>query len=222
MGRSAYRRGKTAAALSAFLAGACLLGGCKVLTIEEDRALRARRGADFDAASYVKDIWAPRVLPTIVQTAVPIGALLPAVDAGLGRAGTRLGRQVGDGSAWTFVVKGVGQVRSIDTATRQGGIDLTLDGASGDRTVRLQVGPVVSGSAIRDALPFVAFDDFSDQLAFADLGTALTNRALAAIRPQLSRLRPGQHIRFVGVVNLRDAGDPLVVTPVEIGAGDND
>ncbi len=145
--RSAHRRGKTAAALSAFLAGACLLGGCKVLTIEEDRALRARRGADFDAASYVKDIWSTRVMPTIARAAVPVDTLLPAVDAGLGRAGARFGRQVGEGSAWTFVVKGVGQVRSIDMATRQGGIDLTLDGGSGDRTVRLQVGPVVSGSA---------------------------------------------------------------------------
>jgi len=202
------------AALALAMAGA--LSGCKVLTIDEDRALRARLGGDFDAPRYVDAIWASKVLPAIDAEARPLPMVVSAVDRGLDQAGASLGRRVGDGSAWTFVVKGEGVVTKVDTATPRGSVDVALP----DRVVRIQTGPVVSETAIRDALPFVTFNDFSDQLAFAEVGRALTAKALTNVRPALGQLQPGRHIRFVGVANIRDAADPLVVTPVAIAPGE--
>lgn len=210
------------AGLAAFLAtllGAGLLGGCKVLTIEEDRALRARRGGDFDAARYVDEIWAAKAVPALDQRAIPANKLVAAIDADLERAGAELGRRAGEGSAWTFVVSGTGVVSSVDAASRRGSAEVTLAGTVPARTVRLQIGPVVSGTAIRDALPFVAFNDFADQLAFADVGRALTARALRTLRPGIAQLGSGQAIRFTGVVNVRAPGEPLVVTPVALSIG---
>ncbi|WP_447725584.1 DUF2291 family protein [Sphingomonas koreensis] len=206
-------------ALFAVLLGASLLGGCKVLTNEEDRAMRARRGGDFDAARYVEEIWAAKAVPALDRRAVPADKLVPAIDADLERAGVELGRRAGEGSAWTFVVSGTGVVSSVDAASRRGSAEVTFTGIAPARTVRLQIGPIVSGTAIRDALPFVAFNDFTDQLAFADVGRALTARALRTLRPGIAQLRPGQAIRFIGVVNVRAPGEPLVVTPVALSIG---
>ena len=199
------------AALAAVTVGSCALGGCKVLTIDEDRAMRARRNGDFNPQSYVDAIWKAKAVPTIDAEAVPAPDLMAAIDKGLDKAGKTKGRRVGEGSAWTFVLRGDGTVAKIDTASPSGSIDVLL---SNGRTVRLQTGPVVAETAIRDALPFVAFNDFSDQLSFADVGRALTAKALNGVKPVFAALRPGSRIRFLGVANVRDAADPLVVTPV--------
>jgi predicted lipoprotein len=204
----------------AALAGLCALGGCKVVTIDEDRALRARRGGDFDAQHYVDSVWASKVIPAINAKAKPAPIVASAIDNDLDKAGAALGRRVGDGSAWTFVVSGDGIVRKVDNTSPRGGVEVALSGAASGRAIRIQTGPVVSETAIRDALPFVTFNDFTDQLAFAEVGRALTAKALTGLKPVLGRLRPGRHIRFVGVANIRSAADPLVVTPVSITAAD--
>lgn len=207
----AIRRFTHLAALVAVTAGSCALGGCKVLTIDEDRAMRARRSGDFNAQAYVDAIWKAKVVPTIDAEAVPAPDLMTAIDNGLDKAGKTKGRRVGEGSAWTFVLRGDGTVAKVDATSPRGGIDLLL--ANG-RRIRLQTGPVVTETAIRDALPFITFNDFSDQLSFADVGRALTTRALGGLKPVFANLRPGSHIRFVGVANVRNVADPLVVTPV--------
>jgi predicted lipoprotein len=211
---NAIRQLTLAVALTAALGGALALGGCKVLTIEEDRALRARLGGDFDAPRYVDAIWASKVMPAIHAETRPLPVVASAIDRGLDKAGATLGRRVGDGSAWTFVFEGEGVVTKVDTTTPRGSVDVALP----DRVVHIQTGPVVSETAIRDALPFVAFNDFTDQLAFAEVGRALTAKALAGVRPALNQLQPGRRIRFIGVANVRSAGDPLVVTPVSVTA----
>lgn len=211
--RHGERRDMVAAVL---LAGACLLGGCRVLTIDEDRAIRSRRGDALDATAYVAGLWQERALPAITKAAVPLDVLAPAIAADLDRAGGTYGRRAGEGSAWTFVVRGTGQVVSVDSGSRRGQAIVAVPGLAGGQPARVQIGPVVEGSAVRDALPFVTFDDFADQLAFADVGRALTTRALAGVRPAVAELRPGRTVRFVAVANVRDASAPLVLTPVAI------
>ena len=213
MSGNAHRGGRIGRARWSVLAAMSLLAACRVVTVEEDREIRARNGGDFDAARYVATIWQARAMPTIDREAVPAQTLLPALATNLDAAGAEHGRRVGEGSAWTFVLRGEGRVSAVDTTARRGTATVTL--ADG-RTLSLQVGPVVTGTAIRDALPFVAFNDFADQLAFADVGRALTARALAGVRPVVASLRPGQQVRFVGVANVRDASEPLVVTPIAL------
>jgi predicted lipoprotein len=199
-----------------------MLGGCKVLTIEEDRALRARRTGGLDAGSYVSSVWSTKVVPTLRSKALPMDKLVVAVDAGLGRAGARFGRQVGEGSAWTFVVTGTGTVTRVDTVSRRGTAEIAWSAEEKDRPALLQIGPVVADTAIRDALPFVTFNDFADQLVFADVGRKLTARALTDLQPAIRGLHPGQRVQFLGVVNLRTGDAPFVVTPVSIAFVDPD
>jgi predicted lipoprotein len=93
-----------------------------------------------------------------------------------------------------------------------------ISGDAGE--IRLQTGPVVTGTAIRDALPAVNFDDFPDQIAFAEVGQQLNERAIAAVRRDLSRLRPGDRVTVVGVTNLASTDEVVVLTPLTIAPGE--
>lgn len=218
MARNSGRRGGRGRAI-AYLLGAgllCTTAACKVMTIEEDRALRARRSEAFDATAAVERMWAPRVVPALAARAVPAAALDASIAGGLEAAGGRYGRRGAPGSAWAFAVSGSGRILSVDDRSRQGSVTIAIDGAPAARPIRLQIGPIVAGDAIREATGLFQFDDFADQLAFADVGRALNRRALGAIRPAIGALRPGGRVRFLGATAVSQADAPLVVMPVRL------
>lgn len=197
------------------LSCAAVLAGCKVMTVEQDQAIRAKRSLDFDADTYVSRIWTTQALPELQHRAAPARELFAAIAADPEGAGARLGRRASEGGAWTFVVRGEGVVTAIDDSSRRRTVEVALgDGVS--RAVKLETGPVVVGTTVRDALPFIAFDDFSDQLVYADVGRALTTTALARLKPALDGVRPGDRVRFLGALHLPAAGQPVFVTPVSI------
>ncbi|WP_162184709.1 DUF2291 family protein [Sphingomonas hengshuiensis] len=208
--RSGYAR--TGGALLA----CALLGGCTLLPIDEARMLRERSSGSFDATRYVAEIWDSRARPALAARTVAIDAVR---TADLDRFGAEQGRRAGEGSPWTFVVEGEAVVREARTDQPRG--TLTIDTPGGGATIL--TGPVISGSAIRDALPFIRFDGFSDQIAYAEVGAELTERALRPLQPTLRSLRVGDRVRFRGVASIVAPGDPIAITPFEIariGGGD--
>nr|WP_295110669.1 DUF2291 domain-containing protein [uncultured Caulobacter sp.] len=186
-----------------------VVSACKVVPIAADRAARERQAGSFDATRYVEAVWDAQAAPYWDKQAEPLTQLTAQIDKDIDAAG---GRKAGDGSPWTFVTQGEGQVTAVKTNARAGAVTVTVDG----KPVEVLVGPVVSGSALRDSLPFVTFNDFSNQIAFAEVGGALTKRALRQARPAAQGLKPGDRVRFQGVFQLGKAGDPVVVTPVRL------
>lgn len=187
------------------------LSGCKIISMEEDQAMRERRSAAFDASRYVERLWNLEAKPHWAEMERPVGLLLGALKADFGATGESRGRQAGEGSPWTFVVGGEGLVTSIEAAPR-GRLVVELP----EGTVMVQVGPAVSGSALRDSLPQIHFNDFSNQLMFADVGRALTAKALDQTGPALREIRPGDRVRFGGVLSILEADSPLVITPYRL------
>jgi predicted lipoprotein len=189
------------------------LAGCTIVSIADDRAARERRSGAFDADRYVAHMWAATIVPTLNDRAVPYAKLSAATAAALPQAGQAMGRQVGEGAAWTFVTAVDGRVIAIDRASRQGILTIQPDGGA---PVAVQIGPVVTGTALRDAVPSLNFDDFTDQIAFAEVGEAITHRAIAAVDPVIARMKPGERVRVLGAFNLRHAGDPVLLTPLTV------
>lgn len=185
-----------------------MLAGCKVLPVEEAAAIRARDGGSFDVNRFVAERWPGSAAQELRIRALPLGALRGPLD----QLGSRHGNRAGDGSPWTFVVRGAGVVRTIDRESPRGRLE--VETATGPVTI--QIGPVVSGSTIRDALPSIAFDDFPDQISFAETGMALTDKALAGLRPVLAGLETGDRISFLGTVSVAGDQSPLLLTPVEL------
>jgi predicted lipoprotein len=204
------RRGAAAVAILAALAAAGC-AGCRIASVRplEETAAPGSGGApstvSFDAAAFVDSIWRSEVLRSLDGArgveAIVSEAASPAGVSGGGRA--------------PVVVRGSGRVVDVDTRSRSGTATLELDGKQRLIVVVL-IGPVLTGTAIRDALPALGFDRFVNQIQHADVGNELNARVERELLRQLDRARlRGRHVRFAGMASVEE-GRPLTVTPVRL------
>jgi len=122
------------------------------------------------------------------------------------RSGTGAGRP-------SFLVSGVARVLAVDTTSRSGVARLDLEPFDGTLDAELQIGPVFRGTALRDALPFIRFDDFTNQMEYASVSRVLHDRVADSVVAKVGRARlAGRVIEFEGAYT-EDAGIPLI-TPV--------
>ena len=199
-------------------AGVVLLSGCKVLTTEEDRQLRARASGAIDVNAEVNAAWEPKVGPALDKAAVPLTELAQAIGTGQREAyGAVHGRRPSQDAPYAFVVKGEGVVRSVDRTSRQGVVVVDVGGIG---NVRLTIGPVIVSTALRDSLPFYSFNQMPDQLAYAAVSRQLNARAMGQAGPVAAQLAPGMKVSFLGVTQEAGApGEPWQVLPVRIAVG---
>lgn len=192
------------------------LTGCKIVQIADQQAAAP---AGFDAPAYVEGLWESEALPHFTSAAHPVAEVLPAISADLAKSGEQFGYRSGEGSPWSFIVTGEGKVASKNTESRAGTLEVAVEGLA--TPVVLQIGPVIRGNAVRDALPFVSFKDFTNQIEYANAGKALTARALAGFAGGVEAIEAGDTVRFTGAISLSAQSDAVVVTPVELAVAND-
>lgn len=202
------RRAVPVALLLAFVV---LLSGCKIVRIDSGGDAPV---AGFDAASYASGLWTQQVLPHFAGNARPATEVLPAMTSDLAAAGARYGYRAGEGSPWSFIVADEGTVSRKNTDSRAGTLVLSLAGGDAPLEATLQIGPVIRGNAVRDALPFVSFKDFTNQLEYANAGKALTALALEGFAADVEAIAAGDRVRFTGAISISKAGDDVLITPI--------
>ena len=174
--------------------------------------MQQREQQGLNAAEYVDRIWQD-VVRTVRERAVDLTVLLSEIQADPQTAGARYGYREGS-RAFTFMVVGSGRVLRVDTesSARQALIDLPPYDGNPDATI--QLGPVVRGNALRDGLPLIRSDDFTNQLEYASVGRELNRRAIASALAGIDPSSlPGKRIRFYGAFSL---GTEILITPVEL------
>lgn len=199
------------------------LASCKIVATPDVKALAesgaAHGAAPFDPDKMVAEIWAPKVVPYFEGHAGPFKDVQALIAKSPDEAGAKYGyRPKTDGAPWTVMVKLEGVIVAADTESRAAtiGVDATGQGKP-DATV--QIGPAVRGTAIRDALDFVSFNDFTNQIDFARYGKAFNVHANKAALEQLPRDGlVGRKVSVIGAYAL-NGGDAPLVTPVEINIG---
>ena len=93
------------------------------------------------------------------------------------------------------MVKGTGQVTQIHTESQAGTALVEIPGLV--ETVALQIGPVVRGTALRDATGAVSFNQFTNQLDYADVAKEMNRRALQTAFANVDPASlPGKTITF--------------------------
>jgi predicted lipoprotein len=184
--------------------------GCKIVKNTTAVVTSGEAGDDARISALVTESYASKLVPLLTQKAVDISTLRAALAKGLATAGGTPGS--GEGSAWSFAVKGVGKVVAQDRTARAAHLDLDTDGDGKADTV-LQLGPVIKGSALRDIAPFYVFTDFRDQIEFAKLARALNTTASASLALPEGDLT-GKTVTFLGALSLRSATDPILIVPV--------
>lgn len=198
----------------AIVAALLPLSACTIVSIDEDQARRERQGGSFDAAAYVAKAWAGRISEQLQREMVDYAVVARGLSANVEAAGRAHGRQASDGSPWVFVVRGSAAVASVNRASRKGTVTLTPQ--EGGEPITLLTGPVVISSALRDALPSFNFNDYADQMAFAAANKALNDRALADTAAVLAQLKPGDQIRYRGVLSADQTGAARTMLAVSI------
>ena len=122
--------------------------------------------------AYVDERWESEILPALTEDAADLATVLTALDADTAAGSEQYGTSPGAGSAYSFAVTGTGVAGPVDGVV----VPLTVDGVSGDHEVVLQVGPAITGTALRDASGLITFDDFVNQLEYQNVANELNNR----------------------------------------------
>ncbi len=199
---------------------ALLSSGCKIAEIrrlDNGGSGKANEIQTFNAAGYVDSIWKGNLHACLSQ-AVEISQLLKDLDSNAENVKSRYGRHEVNGRYYV-VIKGSGRVLSVDTGSHAGTATVAL-APNGNRQVLIQIGPVLKGTAIRDALPGISADQFANQIHFAEVANELNARVERTVLAPIDRSSlPGRLIVFSGMAGI-DGHAPLQVTPVQLTVGE--
>lgn len=180
--------------------------------------VRSTEAAEQQAAAATFDPqgWAAKHYPeqaqAITADAVDLSQLLTQVAADPAGTGQRYGHQTGPTSPFTYPVSTTGTAGAVQGSF----LNLQVPGLPAGTTVRVQIGPAITGTAVRDATGTVEFGQFTNQVDYAAAGTALNDQVRTGV---LAGLDPaglaGRQVNVVGAVSLLTPTS-IAITPVQL------
>lgn len=178
----------------------------KVVRIGSDAD--TRQGA-FSAEAYGASEF-PKVQAAIEARAVDAAALGAAVAADKAAAAKRYGIQAGGNAVVSVRLTGV-------AGTPKAGVyPVAVEGMPEGIGIRVQTGPAINGTDLRDATGTIAFGQFTNQIEYQNAGSALNN---AMKRDVLAKVDAGaltgKTLSVVGAFKLVNPKNWLV-TPVRL------
>lgn len=163
----------------------------------------------FSPESYGAEQF-PKIQAAVQQKAVAATELANAIAADKKAAGEKYGVATTTGPVLPVTLNGVFGERKSNYN------ELKVDGLPADVTVRVQTGPAVNGTDLRDATGTIEFGQFTNQIQFQDAGSAINNEMKKSV---LANLDPatltGKTASVVGVFKLVNPKNWLV-TPVKV------
>ncbi len=179
-----------------------------VRPIESKDQTVLQASAVANPAAYVDSIWASKLVPAVMSSAVDCRALLDAIHQSPEEAQARYGHREAGGPVY-FIVKGAGRVTAVDMRSRVGLVLVDIPPFDRHPDISIQIGPVLRGTSLRDATGLVRFSDFVNQLQFADAGNELNDRILKTVLSPLDRpALDGSAVSFVGTLAAETNAEP--------------
>jgi predicted lipoprotein len=175
------------------------------------------------ATAFVDSVWSGKLVPAVINGAVDARLLLDALAASPAAARTRYAH-CDPGGACYFLVKGSGTAIGVDTRSRAGLALVDIAPFDGKPDLSIQIGPVLRGTALRDATGIVRFTDFVNQLQFADAGNEINDRVVRTILGPLDRNSlKGRTLTFAGALAARELSSPPLaeLVPVQLSVEDH-
>ncbi|WP_018687403.1 DUF2291 family protein [Ahrensia kielensis] len=193
-------------------------GGCKLVKNPDPNSAEKEQSSLTDAvrmANYAREIWDAQVLSAVAENLVPITDLRTALAKDVDAAGEAHGlRPDGEANPWNFAVSGSGVIIEGNTESRAAKLQVDTD-ADGKADVTVQLGPVVRGTALRDAMPFLIFSNFRDQIEFAKLAGGLN--AMAHERLEIPEGDVvGKTVSFEGIFTFKNVTASPEIVPTAL------
>lgn len=200
------------------LAGALALGGCKLVKTEDEEK-QAAAGA-FNPDKLVAEIWDAKVVPYLDERAGAFKDVSTLAASDLDAAAEKYGHKEKQGNApWTFAARIEGVIVAEEIKSRAAYVDVDVDGDK-KADVRVSIGPAIRGTALRDSLKFVNFNEFKNQIEWAQYGKSFNtyvNRTLLEKLPREGLV--GKSIKATGAYPLPAAGQLPQLVPATITVG---
>ena len=209
--------------VAALIAGV-LLASCRFIPTADVPALAgggaANSAGPVDPEKRVASIWSSKVIPYFAKKAGSFAEVRALAARSPDEAGAKFGyRAKSEDTPWTLMVKIDGVIVGAETESRAGTISVDASG-QGKVDAVVQIGPALRGTAIRDALDFVSFNDFTNQIDFAQFGKAFNIHLNHVTLEGLPRdALVGRKVSAIGAYPLVSSADTPLVTPVEITIG---
>lgn len=171
-------------------------------------------GTAFDKIKFVDDIWQSKVIPTVEQKSLGIGTLLASIKKNPDEAAREYGNNVG--GADNYLVQFAGRVVKVDTTSLTGTVTVNVDYEGKTLPVKIQIGPIILGTALRDAVKFISFEQFTNQMQYGGVSDELNSRVTRDVISKIDlKNLMGKRISVKGAY-IYDSADPMdiLVTPV--------
>jgi predicted lipoprotein len=198
------------------VASAMLLTACKFVATESKNGVSGNSGA-VSPDQQVGDMWDSKVLPYLEAKAGDFKTVSEAARTNVEAAGVTYGNKEKQASSpWTLVVRLEGKIVAANTESRAGSIDVDADG-NGSADARVQIGPVMRGTALRDCLDFVSFNQFTNQIDFAQFGKAFNLHVDKTVTSKLPRAQlAGKTVQVLGAYPVVGGSELPLITPAKI------
>ncbi|MGS0740890.1 DUF2291 family protein [Glaciimonas sp. GG7] len=194
-----------------------LLGGCKLVKNSDKTAsdTSSFNSSAFDPVRMADQLWTPQILPYINKKAVDFTILQAAIEKDLDAAGAQYGyREKGEDAAWNFVTTVEGTVVDVDTEASAPALQVATQ-SDGKADVEIQLGPIFSGASLRDALDFISFTKFANQIDFARFASALNDHAYAiALKDKVPADIKGKKIKVTATFTYDSSAEMPSLMPV--------
>lgn len=171
----------------------------------------------FDVKQYVDSIWSERVIPYTTDRAVDAGELIRGLKGDAADTCEKYGyRAVKENNPFNFSLEGRVRILNVsDESNARAEVD--LEPYDGIADLVIQVGPIFKGTAIRDFLDFIKFEDFTNQVDFAKLANELNFKVRDEVVKQFdfkNSKHIGDEFEIIGASTYLNDDPKLVVTPI--------
>lgn len=185
---------------------AAMVFGTKFVSTDSTLASGPKK---FSAADFGKTEF-PKVQTAIRKRAVPATTLAAAVSANQAAAAKKYGVDAGTGSEISVIFTGVaGRAESGIYPVKVAGVPAGL-------LIRVQTGPAINGTDLRDATGTIQFGQFANQINYQNAGTALNEQMKQKVLAKVDTAHlSGKTISVVGVFQLINP-KAWLVTPSEL------
>lgn len=152
----------------------------------------------------------PRIQAVVTERAVDAATLGPAVLADKAAAGKKYGT-----AATTGVIMPV-KFTGVAGESKSGIYALTIDGLPASIKVRVQTGPAINGTDLRDAPGDIAFGKFKNQIEYQNAGAAINREMKKQVLDGIGTANlTGKTLEITGAFRLVNPENWLV-TPVKV------
>lgn len=197
------RRGKAVMIGVAVVLLAAMAWDTTVMPIGAEEEQEGAKMARFAEETF------PEIREDVDSRAVNIGELSSAIAEDQSAAGEKYGVSGGVGPIMPVTFTGV-----VGEGT-SGTYEVKADAAPDDLVVRVQTGPAINGTDLRDATGEIEFGQFKNQIEYQNAGAALNDAMKAQVLSDIdTQDLEGETVTVTGVFQLINPNNWLV-TPID-------